>query len=374
MISRSDRERSRYTGGGHRRGRYRWAAGTCPHAILIFHGYLLRGTGSNIYNATSSGRSPAGPRGAPALPGPQRRRGLVDAVGAGRAASWRDDPRAVHRTSGAAARLRGRRYEGFDAGPYPELTTSSWSTTSTRTSRAVREVAERIGPDVALANHLVMGPGDPRARARRAGALRGQGPRQRARVHGAPPPRALPALRAEGLRGARGPRGSRHTAESLWEVMDDAGLPGRTRLGPPGVDVHTFLPRPPEEAAAGSGARGPPRVGGRRRLGRRGGRRRRAAPRSTPRRDRIVSFVGKLIVSKGVDLLFAAWPLVVEACRRRGSSWSASAPTASARTASWMRSRRATSTRSREIAARGRELEGGPPGELRTSQRVPRPA
>jgi 1,4-dihydroxy-2-naphthoyl-CoA synthase len=30
-----------------------------------------------------------------------------------------------------------------------------------------------------------------------------------------------------------------------------------------------------------------------------------------PRRDRIVSYVGKLIVSKGVDLLLAAWPLVV---------------------------------------------------------------
>src|SRR5919108_476405 len=29
-------------------------------------------------------------------------------------------------------------------------------------------------------------------------------------------------------------------------------------------------------------------------------------------RDRIVSYVGKLIVSKGVDLLLAAWPLVVE--------------------------------------------------------------
>ena len=28
--------------------------------------------------------------------------------------------------------------------------------------------------------------------------------------------------------------------------------------------------------------------------------------------DRIVSYVGKLIVSKGVDLLLAAWPLVVD--------------------------------------------------------------
>ena len=32
-----------------------------------------------------------------------------------------------------------------------------------------------------------------------------------------------------------------------------------------------------------------------------------------PARDRIVSYVGKLIVSKGVDLLIAAWPLVVAA-------------------------------------------------------------
>lgn len=30
-----------------------------------------------------------------------------------------------------------------------------------------------------------------------------------------------------------------------------------------------------------------------------------------PRRDRIASYVGKLIISKGVDLLLAAWPLVV---------------------------------------------------------------
>ena len=44
-------------------------------------------------------------------------------------------------------------------------------------------------------------------------------------------------------------------------------------------------------------------------MGRRGGR---GALRSLdPSRDRIVSFVGKLIVSKGVDLLIAAWPLVV---------------------------------------------------------------
>jgi glycosyltransferase involved in cell wall biosynthesis len=69
--------------------------------------------------------------------------------------------------------------------------------------------------------------------------------------------------------------GSRHTAESLWAALPDVNnLREKTRLGPPGVDTKTFHPRGP------------------------------AADTS-----RIV-FVGKLIVSKGVDLLIAAWPLV----------------------------------------------------------------
>ncbi len=57
----------------------------------------------------------------------------------------------------------------------------------------------------------------------------------------------------EGIRGASGVLvGSRHTAESLWEVLsDEPALPERTRLGPPGVDVNSFRPRPDEEAASG---------------------------------------------------------------------------------------------------------------------------
>ena len=105
--------------------------------------------------------------------------------------------------------------------------------------------------------------------------------------------------------------GSRHTAESLWEVLDEPGLPERTRLGPPGVDVHTFRPRAPEEAAAGLR-----RLAGRLESGAAaewGGEADAAAALASldPSRDRIVSYVGKLIVSKGVDLLLAAWPLVV---------------------------------------------------------------
>ncbi|MCW3020644.1 MAG: glycosyl transferase group 1, partial [Solirubrobacterales bacterium] len=38
----------------------------------------------------------------------------------------------------------------------------------------------------------------------------------------------------------------------------------------------------------------------------------RAVARLDPERDALVAFVGKLIVSKGIDLLVAAWPLVLE--------------------------------------------------------------
>jgi glycosyltransferase involved in cell wall biosynthesis len=129
--------------------------------------------------------------------------------------------------------------------------------------------------------------------------------------------RFLPAAR-EGLAKARTVLvGSRHTAESLWAAMDDDGLPARTRLGPPGVDVDEFRPRAPAEAAAAV------RDLARTLL--------RAAVTEADHvfardeaaagallasldiaRDRHVSFVGKLIVSKGVDLLAAAWPLVLQ--------------------------------------------------------------
>jgi glycosyltransferase involved in cell wall biosynthesis len=84
-----------------------------------------------------------------------------------------------------------------------------------------------------------------------------------------------------------------------------------------------------------------------------------------PARDRLVAYVGKLIVSKGVDLMLAAWPLVV-----------ARTPEARLCVVGFGTYRqgllalaRALGDRdfeaAREIATRGRELEGGAPGELR---------
>jgi glycosyltransferase involved in cell wall biosynthesis len=81
--------------------------------------------------------------------------------------------------------------------------------------------------------------------------------------------------------------------------------------------------------------------------------------------DRIVSYLGKLIVSKGVDLLFAAWPLVVD---RVPDARLLVIGFGTYREAlgSFVEALRGSDVDAlREIAARGRELEGGPPGELK---------
>src|SRR4030095_13858481 len=82
-------------------------------------------------------------------------------------------------------------------------------------------------------------------------------------------------------------------------------------------------------------------------------------------RDRIVSYVGKLIVSKGVDLLLAAWPLVVDRVpdARLVVVGFGTYRDALERLVDALRSGDVATLR--DIAARGRELEGGPRGELR---------
>jgi len=323
--------------------------------LLVFHGYLLRGTGSNIYNASLC-------------------RALVRlghevhllCQDRGLAGEWQGVHVHVPDIGGVLPVYVADRYEGFEAVPFPELDDERLARYLEANVVAVRELARAVGPDLALANHLIMGP------AILARGLEGRVP-YAVKVHGSAleytvrphPERFLPYAR-EGLAGAAGVLvGSRHTAESLWEVMGDAQLPRKTRHGPPGVDVDAFRPRPPDEAAAALDALA----------------RRLAAGRAAswggaedaaealrfldPRRDRIVSFVGKLIVAKGVDLLLAAWPLVVAAipearlCLVGFGTYRAGLERMLAALA------RGDLADLREIAARGRELEGGPPGELR---------
>jgi glycosyltransferase involved in cell wall biosynthesis len=320
--------------------------------ILIFHGYLLRGTGSNIYNANLA-RALAGLGHEVHLFCQDRTASVPERV-------------TIHVPD--IGRLLpvyvADRYEGFDALPFPELDETALGHYLDANIAAVRSVPR---PDIALANHLVMGP------VILARGLEGRAP-YAVKVHGSaleytvrPHRERFLPYALEGIRGASGVLvGSHHTAGSLWEVLsDEPSLPERTRLGPPGVDVNAFRVRPNEEAAiglsrlvdklsAGETASWGGEVGAVE-----------ALRKLDPRRDRIVSYAGKLIVSKGVDLLLAAWPLVV-----------ARVPQARLVVVGFGTYREALGRlvdalgrgdldALREIAARGRELEGGPPGELK---------
>jgi glycosyltransferase involved in cell wall biosynthesis len=227
--------------------------------LLVFHGYMLRGTGSNIYNANLTRALARLGHEVHLLC--QDRETQVEGVEihhpdiGGLLPVYVKDP-----------------YEGFEVKAFPELSEQELARYIEANVDATRTVAKRAGGiDLALANHLVMGP-PILARA-------GVAPFA-AKIHGSaleytvkPNPRFLPYAE-EGMEAAQGVLvGSRHTAESLWGALPEVtDLTEKTRLGPPGVDTDEFSP---------------------------GGER-------SPR----VVFVGKLIVSKGVDLLLAAWPLV----------------------------------------------------------------
>jgi glycosyltransferase involved in cell wall biosynthesis len=227
--------------------------------VLLFHGYMLRGTGSNIYTANLA-RALAG-LGHDVHLLCQDRQVQIEGVEihnpdiGGLLPVYVKDP-----------------YEGFAVKAFPEMTDAELDRYVGSNVEAVREVADAVGGfDAALAGHLVMGP---------AILARSEIGPFAAKIHGSaleytvkPHPRFLPHAE-EGMNAASTVLvGSRHTAESLWAALPNvSGLREKTRLGPPGVDTEEFRP-------AGLVARE-------------------------------IVFVGKLIVSKGVDLLIAAWPLV----------------------------------------------------------------
>ncbi len=229
--------------------------------VLIFHGYMLRGTGSNIYNANL----------APAL---ARLGHEVHLLSQDREVELPGVQTHVPEIGGLLPVYVKDPYEGFEVKAFPELSGDELDHYIEANVAAVREVAAAAGGiDAALANHLVMGP----AILARAGVSP-----YAVKVHGSdllytvgPHPERFLPYAEEGVAAANGVLvGSRHTAETLWETVPGLpGLEGKTRLGPPGVDVEQFRP-------------------------------------SSAREPNLVAYLGKLIVSKGVDLLLAAWPLV----------------------------------------------------------------
>jgi glycosyltransferase involved in cell wall biosynthesis len=276
--------------------------------VLVFHGYLLRGTGSNVYNA----------RLAAALAGLGHEVHVVcqdrDPASAGL-----DRPGITIHNPDIGRILPvyvHDHYEGFEAKRFLDCTDEEVERYVEANVTAVRGIAERVRPDVALANHAVMGP------VVLARALGDRVP-YAVKVHGSAleyvvkvdPARFAPYAR-EGLEPARAILvGSLHTAESLWTAMEGMELRPRTRLGPPGVDVVEFAPRERDDAighleALSARLEDMPHVEAEGSFARDEGAAGRALASLRPGEQRIVTFVGKLIVSKGVDLLAAAWPLV----------------------------------------------------------------
>jgi glycosyltransferase involved in cell wall biosynthesis len=351
--------------------------------VLIFHGYLLRGTGSNVYNA-SLARALSGLGHEVHLLSQDRRAaelGWVDRVGGWEGGELRVRPAAgsspgpgsitVYRPEiGGLLPVYVRdQYEGFAVKTFAELSDAELDRYIEANVAAVREVAEAAGAvDATLANHLVMGPA----------ILARAGLRFAAGIHGSAleytvkpePDRFLPYAR-EGMEAAAGVLvGSRHTADSLWSALELAGLRERTRLGPPGVDAELFAPRPPGDAGerlralAGSLRRSGQGAGGRA-WGRDPLRAAAAIDQLSAARGPRIVLVGKLIVSKGVDLLLAAWPLIAAANPGARLIVVGFGEYEEGIVELWSAIERGELDRVREIAAAGRALEGGPAGPLR---------
>jgi glycosyltransferase involved in cell wall biosynthesis len=312
--------------------------------VLIFHGYLLDGTGSNVYNArlaealvrlghdvhlltqdrhpeeqpfvNAAGDWDSGSLHLRELPAAAS--GRTAEGGGGRCTVYRPD------IGGLLPVYVADRYEGIEARTFAECSDEQIAAYIDANIAAVREVRRLARPQVGLANHLVMGP------VILARALAGEVP-YAVKVHGSaleytvkPQPERFLGVAREGLTGARAVLvGSHHTAVSLWDALGEEQLPGRTRLGPPGVDVARFAPRPAPQAAEGvrqlarrlresvpaRPAQRDPRASTFERDPRAAAA---ALERIDPQNDSLVAFVGKLIVSKGVDLLLAGWPPVLE--------------------------------------------------------------
>ena len=301
--------------------------------LLVFHGYLLRGTGSNVYNARLVPALVRAGHTVDLLAQDSQADELdwVDAIGS-LAADGRVTGVEVLREpvgvtvwqpaiSGLLPVYVKDRYTGFTVKTFVECSAQEVEAYVVANAAAIAAIAARRRPDLALINHLVMGP---------AAAARGLPPEvpYAVKVHGSDleyavalaPERFVPAAQEGIARAATLLVGSGHTARRMFELLDDDGaLAARTRLGPPGVDTQTFRPRDLASAqtqlrAIAGGllaASARPDDGGT------FARDEHTVARALLALDLAdgphVAYVGKLLRNKGVDLLAAAWPLVLAA-------------------------------------------------------------
>ena len=292
--------------------------------VLVFHGYLLRGTGSNVYNAELAQALAHLGHDVHLLCQDRAASELewVSSVG-----EWGDDglgvrdlrePAGPGSVTAYVPDIAGLlpvyvydEYEGFAVKTYPDLSDDELERYISLNAAAVTDVAELCGGvGAALANHLVAGPA----------ILARAGLSFAAKVHGSdlsytvrPHAERFVPLAREGMEAASAALvGSFHTASDLWETVGLDGLEEKTLLGPPGVDIEGFRRLPSDEAEAGVRRLAAELATGE------GGDFGRDAEEASAALEWFadapagrVLFVGKFLVNKGVDLLLAAWPLVV---------------------------------------------------------------
>lgn len=300
--------------------------------LLIFHGYLLRGTGSNVYNARVVPALVAAGHTVDLLAQDSQadELGWVDAIGAlGSDGAVTDvevlrEPVAVTvwqpQLGGLLPVYVKDRYPGFSVKTFVECSADEVEAYVAANARAIAAIVARRRPDLAFVNHLVMGP---------LAAARGLPPDVpfAVKVHGSDleyviaqaPDRFAGAAREGIARAATLLVGSGHTARRMFELLDAPRLAERTRLGPPGVDTQAFRPRELAEARADVEAIARRLLAAPARRGDGGtfARDEHAVARALLSLELAdgphVAYVGKLLRNKGVDLLAAAWPIVLAA-------------------------------------------------------------
>jgi glycosyltransferase involved in cell wall biosynthesis len=263
--------------------------------LIVWHGYLLEGTGSNIYTqhiARAWGRL-----------GHE----VVVVCQQLRAERFDLGPRVRTVRPDVGPLLPVfvlDRYEGIEARHLADMSAAELDRYTAANVEAVRAELAAAPTDLVLANHAVMG--GPVASAACAGAtpfaVKVHGSELEYAIRGRPP---LAALARAGLNGAAAVyAGSQHIVSVTEELLGDGPYRGSMRIVPPGVDTDGFAPgrgslpklRRLLDAAAGPGWAEPaeraPDPG---------------AAAALAGVDRFVLYFGKLMRQKGVHLLLEAW-------------------------------------------------------------------
>ncbi len=257
--------------------------------ILLWHGYLLGGTGSNVYTRQLAREWSRAGHDVTVLcqePHPEPH-------DIGGAEVVRPD------VGGLLPVFVLDRYEGYEVKLLQDCTRAeldAWVEAN------AREVRSRLPADVVLCNHVLLG-GAVGAATGAPYSVKAHGSELEYSMRGRP---ALEAWGAEVLAGARATFvGSAHIREVLEEVC---GHVERVHEVPPGVDVEEWRPRPREEALAGllaESRRDPPNPGNaNERLPDEGNADRLAA--FLAEDEPTVVYFGKLLHNKGVHVLLDA--------------------------------------------------------------------